>query len=105
MKFYRMWVIIRLTGCWPLTCIGGDTLPLSLSACNLCGLRNVRVSHALCECQGTAGFRTQLLVPDPVFFMRQALDDGGDEADLRNKIGFVGKCVSATLAGQLAAEL
>ena len=44
-------------------------------------------------------------MPDPVFFMRQALDDGGDEADLRNKIGFVGKCVSATLAGQLAAEL
>lgn len=60
-KLYRMWSLVRITGCWPLTCYGVASLPPCLPQCSLCGTEGVRIIHALGECTVTAPVSTTRL--------------------------------------------
>ena len=100
-RLYRIWALIRITGCWPLTCFGGMLSPAYLPQCLLCGEHNVRVTHALGECIGTVHLRRQASVPDTAVMILQALDDSGTGDEIRSMIWFVGSCVSAVVAAGL----
>ena len=47
---YRLWSLVRVSGRWPLPVYRGDQLPVDLPACPLCGMSEVAVDHALCDC-------------------------------------------------------
>ena len=57
---YRTWATVRVSGRWPLTVLGGSTLPSVLPSCAACGAEHPVVSHPLCACPGTAHLRRAL---------------------------------------------
>ena len=57
--FYRIWALVRITGQWPFTCIGGTTLDATIPACPYCAVTHADVRHALVECPGTLSWRRQ----------------------------------------------
>ena len=57
--YYRIWSVVRITGLWPLACIGRPELPATLASCPLCAAQHVDVRHALVECPGTLSWRSQ----------------------------------------------
>ncbi|CAK0877688.1 unnamed protein product [Prorocentrum cordatum] len=83
-KHYRLWAVIRMTGCWPLAVLGQGGLPATLSRCGACGASNVAVDHPLVACQATVQHRA-LLARDgppmqgaaPEFALQVLFSEGG----------------------------
>ena len=50
---YRLWAVVRMTGKWPLSVLGGEGKehPKFLRRCRACGRREVSVRHALGACR------------------------------------------------------
>jgi hypothetical protein len=50
---FRTWALVRITGQWPLSAMGGEGLLEVLPLCSLCRSQDCHVLHALADCPGT----------------------------------------------------
>jgi hypothetical protein len=57
---FRLWALVRMSGCWPLPIYGGESLPEYVDSCLMCGTSQVSVGHMLCDCVMVAGDRSHL---------------------------------------------
>ena len=53
-KFFRAWILIRLTHAFPLIVWGGRGISKLLPVCSLCGASTVDIEHVSATCPGTA---------------------------------------------------
>ena len=67
---FRLWALVRMSGCWPLPTYGGQELPRVLPCCQLCGATQILVDHALCDCPSFQDARVSLQlstgIPSPI---------------------------------------
>jgi len=57
---FRLWAVVRMSGCWPLQVLGAPLCVPTLPRCGGCGARDVDVWHALFSCPATAALRSSL---------------------------------------------
>ena len=55
---YNLWALVRVTGRFPLSFFGFDTVPSTLSFCPLCRLPSTTIAHLLCSCPATLALYT-----------------------------------------------
>ena len=56
-RWYRLWAVCRMTGCWPLPVFGGMEAPPRLAMCRGCGDGEISVVHILCISPALASLR------------------------------------------------
>ena len=89
-KFFRAWVLIRITGSLPLIVWGVGGLSQQLLVCPLCGTHHIGISHLLDDCESIASLRTSM-VPQAVDNVTTwAMQGVRDVQELRHKVVFVG---------------
>ena len=91
---YRLWALVRKSGCWPLPVFGGDSLPPVLDACPVCGELQGSVAHALCDCIAVAGARRRLChaatAPPPTVSRNQFIFElFRDAANLETRVAHI----------------
>ena len=57
---FRLWAVVRMSGCWPLQVLGAPLCVSTLPRCGACGARDVDVWHALFSCSASAELRSAL---------------------------------------------
>ena len=57
---FRLWAVVRMSGCWPLQVLGAPLCVPTLPRCGACGARDVDVWHALFSCPASAALRSSL---------------------------------------------
>ena len=57
---FRLWAIVRMSGCWPLQVLGAPLCVPTLPRCGARGAHDVDVWHALFSCPASAALRSSL---------------------------------------------
>ena len=91
---YRLWALVRMSGCWPLPVFGGDSLPPVLDACSVCGELQMSVAHVFRDCIAVAGAWRRLChaaaVPPPTVSRNQFIFElFRDDANLVTRVAHI----------------
>ena len=93
-RFFRAWIVARVTGSFPLPLWGcGDISPV-LGCCALCGERLVGLKHLLAACAGTAQLRAEFPSPVLADVTGWCLDGTADTEELPLRVRYLGFCCS-----------
>ena len=94
-RFFRAWILARISKAIPLTVWDAGELPASLPYCPCCDKTEVGLAHLVEDCPGTAEARAELETPT----LKYALQGDPDVEVLRRKVRAVGKACATAVAG------
>jgi hypothetical protein len=97
-RYFRAWMLARITHAIPLVVWDAGDLPVSLPVCPCCEGKEVRLAHLIENCPGTVEARSE---GSPRTLM-EALAGDADVGRLRQKVRMVGRTVALVVVGLAA---
>jgi len=94
-RFFRAWLVARITSGIPLAVWGRGGVPRILFNCPVCGIADADLEHVLCSCSGLSQFREGVPYAVRDDLLRWSLEDPQEESLLRARVRYLGLCISA----------